>query len=73
MLPNTMADKLNTSGIIRLEPAGDGKIRRLDEASIEAKIFGIGGLVESSTEKEIRNAWDKEARFMAKWLRDHAG
>lgn len=68
MIPNTMADKLKTEGIIRLEPAGDGKVRRLDEVTMEAKVFAIGGLIESSTEKEIRDAWEKEARFMNRWL-----
>jgi hypothetical protein len=71
MLPNTMADKLATSGIIRLEPAGEGKVRRLDEATLDAKVFGIGKLIEGSTEKEVRSAWDKEARFMNKWVREH--
>src|SRR5688572_26573791 len=39
MIPNTMTDKLFTSGTVKIEPAGDGKVRRVSDASIEAKVF----------------------------------
>jgi hypothetical protein len=68
MIPNTMRDKLKTEGIVRIEAAGDGKCRRTDEVTMEAKIFGIGGLIESSTEKEVRAAWAAEASFMRTYL-----
>jgi hypothetical protein len=71
MVPNTMPDKLKTDGVVRVEPAGEGKCRRVDEVNIEAKIFGIGGLIESSAEKEIKAAWDKEAAFMNRWIKAH--
>lgn len=70
MVPSTLPDKLLTSGVIRIEARGEG-IRRFDEATLEAKIFGVGKLIESSTEKEIRSAWDREASFLRKWLLDH--
>lgn len=72
MVPNTMADKLKSSGTIRIEAAGEGKCRRIDSCTVEAKVFGIGGLFESSLEKEVRNAWDAEARFINRWLQDHS-
>ena len=68
MVPNTMADRLKTSGVITIEPMGDDKVRRVNEASMEAKVFGVGGLIESSTEKEIRTGWDKDTVFMNAWL-----
>jgi len=70
MIPSTLPDKLLTSGVIRVEAQGDG-IRRFDEATLEAKIFGVGKLIESSTEKEVRGAWEKEAAFLRRWLKDH--
>jgi hypothetical protein len=72
MTPSTMADKLFTSGTVRAEPLGDGKVRRIAEMSIEAKIFAVGGLIESTAEKQIRDGWDKSAVFMNQWLKDHA-
>lgn len=68
MIPNTMAEKLKTEGSVRVESAGEGKCRRIDEVTMEAKVFGIGGLIESSTEKEIRSAWDKETGFFRRYL-----
>lgn len=71
MTPSTLADKLFTSGVIRAEAAGDGKVRRIAEVSIEAKIFGVGGLIEGSAEKQIRDGWEKSAVFMNQWVAEH--
>jgi len=70
MIPNTMTDKLMTSGFTKIEAAGDGKVRRVNEATIEAKVFGVGGMLESTAEKEIRDSWEKEAAFMNKWVKE---
>jgi Protein of unknown function (DUF2505) len=69
MKPNTMADKLIMRGTIRVEPAGDNRCRRSDEVSIEAKMFGVGKLIESSTEGEVRSAWSTEAAFLNRYVR----
>jgi hypothetical protein len=71
MIPSTLADKLFTSGTIRVEPVGDAKVRRVADMSIEAKIFAVGGLIESTAEKQMRDGWDRSAVFMNKWLVDH--
>ena len=68
MTPSTLADKLLTSGTIRAEAIGDNKTRRVAEMVVEAKIFGLGGLIESSAEKQLRDGWDKSAAFMNKYL-----
>jgi hypothetical protein len=74
MIPSTLTDKLFTSGTIRVEPVGDAsspRVRRIADMSIEAKIFAVGGLIESSAEKQMRDGWDKSAVFMNKWIVDH--
>jgi hypothetical protein len=43
-------------------------VRRIAEMSIEAKIFAVGGLLESTAEKQMRDGWDKSATFMNKYL-----
>lgn len=68
MTPSTLADKLFTSGVVRAEPIGDKKTRRIAEMTVEAKIFGVGGLIESSAEKQLREGWDKSAVFMNQFL-----
>lgn len=68
MTPSTMADKLRQEGTMRIEPIGDSKVRRIAQLEMEAKIFGIGGLIESSTEKQLRAGWDQSAVFMNRFL-----
>jgi Protein of unknown function (DUF2505) len=72
MTPSTLADKLFTSGIVRTEPLGEGRLRRVAEMNVEAKIFGVGGLIEGTTEKQMREGWDKSAAFMNKFIESAA-
>jgi hypothetical protein len=71
MTPNTMTDKLFTSGVVTIESLGEGKVRRTSEATIEAKVFGVGGLLEGTAEGELRTSWGREQEFMSRWLREH--
>jgi hypothetical protein len=68
--PSTMADKLRNEGTLRIEPIGDNKVRRIAEIEIEAKVFGVGGLIESSAEKQFREGWDRSAVYMNQWIAD---
>lgn len=72
MTPSTLADKLRNEGVMHIEKIGEDRIRRIADITVEAKIFGIGGLMESATEKELRSGWDKSAEFMRKWVSDPA-
>ena len=60
---------VTTRGTIRVEAIGERECRRSDELIIEAHIFGLGGVIESSAEKEARAAWDKEFALLARWVR----
>jgi len=61
-------DVVTMQGTVRIEAAGEGHCRRTDDFSIEAKIFGLGSLIESSIEKELRSARAKEYEFLARWV-----
>lgn len=63
-IPSTLAEKLRSEGTLRIEPIGDNKVRRITEIVIEAKVFGVGGLIESSTEKQMREGWEQSAVYM---------
>jgi hypothetical protein len=67
--PSQMAEKVKTTGEVRAEPAGEGKVKRISVFHYEAKIFAIGGLVESSIEKSLRSGWEKSAAFFNEWLK----
>jgi hypothetical protein len=68
MTPSALADKMRNEGSLHLEPIGDHKVRRVASIIIEAKIFGIGGMIESSAEKQLREGWEDSAKFMNKYL-----
>jgi hypothetical protein len=69
--PNTLANKLITQGKVTVEAIDDGKCRRVADMEVEAKVFGVGGLLEKTTEKEMRSGWNKSASFMNRWIKDH--
>jgi uncharacterized protein DUF2505 len=71
MKANTMTDKLRNEGTVKVEPIDDKKCRRIAEIEMEAKVFGLGGVIESSSESEMRRGWETSAVFMNKWLKDH--
>ena len=59
---------MTNTGSVRVEAVGDDKVRRVADLFIEAKIFGLGGLIESSAEKQLRDGWDQSAVFMNKYI-----
>ena len=66
--PSTMAEKIKNEGVVRCEPRGDGKCTRVVDITMEAKIFGIGGMIEKTFEKQTRDGWEASAKF----LNEHA-
>lgn len=59
---------VTTSGTLRIEPVSEGSCRRIDTLNIEAHIFGLGGVIESTAEKEAQAAWVKEFDFLKRRL-----
>lgn len=71
LTPSTLADKIRQEGQLRIEVLGDDKVRRHVEMLIEAKVFGLGGILESTAEKQLRDGWEDSAKFMNKWIESH--
>jgi hypothetical protein len=69
--PNVMTEKLRNEGTVKCEPRGDGKSTRVVEIIAEAKVFGLGGMIESSIEKSFRTGWQQSADFINKWVKEH--
>ncbi len=65
MTPSIIADRLSSESVVRVEAAGEKKCRRTVDVSVEAKIFGVGGLVESALEKNLRTGWVDSAGYLA--------
>lgn len=69
--PNTMTDKLRNEGTVNCEPRGEGKSTRIVTITAEAKVFGVGGMIESFFEKSFQTGWQKSAEFINRWVKDH--
>jgi len=63
-IPSLLADKTKNEGVLRVEAAGDDKVKRILDVSLEVKVFGLGGTLESTFEKAIRDGWNNSARYM---------
>jgi len=61
-------DVVAMHGTVRIDEADGGHCRRTDDFSIEAKMFGLGSLIESTMEKELRSARAKEYAFLTGWV-----
>jgi hypothetical protein len=68
---SSFGDKARNEGTMHVEPAGEGKVRRVCDATVEAKIFGVGGMIESGMEKQMQDGWTAGAAFMNKWIAEH--
>jgi Protein of unknown function (DUF2505) len=69
LTPNILTDRLSSDAVVRCEPAGEGRCRRICELSVEAKVFGIGSLIETALEKDLRSGWERSATFLNAWLK----
>ena len=70
VLPKVGADKIKTRVVMWTEPEGDKRIARVAEVDSTVKIFGIGGMLETFMEKQMRVSYDTAADFTNKWIAD---
>ena len=66
---NAQKDKLASQGTVRAEANGEGKCKRVGDFKVEGKVFGLGGMLESTLEKNLRSGWDKSAAFLNRWVK----
>lgn len=69
--PSTLEGKLRNEGTVRCENLGPSKSRRVVEVVLEAKVFGVGGLIEGAVEKGLREGWEKSASSTNRWVKEH--
>lgn len=69
--PQQLKGKLTITGEMRCEPAGEGKCKRIYETSVEAKVFGIGGLIEKRIVSDIQENYDKAAVYTNRYIAEN--
>jgi len=65
---STFTEKTRNEGTMRVESIGHNRIRRTGDAIVEAKIFGMGGMMESGMEKQMHEGWTAGAEFTNRWI-----
>ncbi|MBM4362647.1 MAG: DUF2505 family protein [Deltaproteobacteria bacterium] len=69
--PQSLRDKLFISGVQWTEALGPGRCRRVYDLKVEAKVFGLGSLIEGRITADVQKSYDQAAVFTARWLTDH--
>jgi hypothetical protein len=68
--PNSLQGKLHITGLLYTQPSGDGKCRRVYESNVVAKIFGLGGMIESRIQSDVKASHEKAAEFTNRWVKE---
>lgn len=67
-IPSVLADKIVSAGTYWLEPAGEGRVRRVYEGEVTCKIPLVGGKIEKQIVSEVEESYRKTTRFTRDWL-----
>jgi len=69
--PRSLTSKLSISGELFTSPLGERSCRRTYIARVEARVFGVGGLIEQRLLDDIERSYAKAATFTNRWISSH--
>ncbi len=72
-IPSVAADKLESHGVYRVEPAGAGRCVRIYEGEVRCTLPLVGGKVEKHLVAEIEDSYRKATDFTRRFLAERAG
>lgn len=68
VVPNRLADKIQVHVEIATAADGPERLKRSVYATVSAKIFGVGGLLEKKLVADLEKSYAKSAEFTNKYL-----
>lgn len=68
---SVLSDRIKLGGKLRVEPAGEEQCKRIADLWVDARIMGLGKMVEKAAEKNMRDGWGKSADWMNGWMAAH--
>jgi hypothetical protein len=68
---NIFGDKVHLGGRFWVEAVGEHRCRRRGHVEVEAKVFGVGKLLEKAVEINMKKGWDQSATFYNRWVAKH--
>lgn len=69
--PRSLASKLSISGELFTTPIDERSCRRTYVARVEARVFGLGGMIEDRLLHDIERSYVKAASFTNRWISEH--
>jgi hypothetical protein len=66
--PRSLASKLTISGELFTTPLTERSCRRTYVARVEARVFGVGGMIEDRLLNDIERSYAKSAVFTNRWI-----
>jgi hypothetical protein len=66
--PRSLANKLTIQGELSTEAISERSCRRIYLARAEARVLGVGGMIEQLLLDEIAKSYDKSAVFTNRWI-----
>ncbi|MEO8185308.1 MAG: DUF2505 family protein, partial [Deltaproteobacteria bacterium] len=69
--PRSLASKLSISGELFTTPLTERSCRRTYVARVEARVFGVGGMIEDRLLTDIERSYAKAAVFTNRWITEH--
>jgi hypothetical protein len=70
-IPRSLSGKLSISGELTTSPLGERSCRRTYVARVEARVFGVSGLIEQRLLDDVERSYVKAAVFTNRWITDH--
>ncbi len=72
VVPARLADKFHIRGEQFTEPLEGGKrCKRVFVATVEVKVFGVGGLIEKRILADLQKSYDLSAKFTRRYIEEH--
>ncbi len=67
-VPSVLSDRLGVSGELSCKTIGEGRSERVFVAKVEARVFGVGGLLEKRILSDLQSNYDGSAVFIDRYL-----
>lgn len=68
--PSRLADKLHVSGELYTEPVGERQCRRIFEAKVDVKVFGLGSMMEKRLASDLEKSYGVGAKFTNRYAEE---
>jgi len=71
VIPGLLSEKIQVTGVQYTVALGDQRCRRVFEATISVKLFGVGGLIEKQIGADMRRGYEVGAIYTQKHMDKH--